>query len=88
MKIKILYFLLFLLLWYLVFSGLNKLIVKKLSYSIEKRYLHFRMIIVGVLFALITANSAVSSYAILFVDKIINSQFIAPFLNKVLPNSV
>ena len=86
MKIKILYFLLFLLLWYLVFSGLNKLIVKKLSYSIEKRYLHFRMIIVGVLFALITANSAVSSYAILFVDKIINSQFIAPFLNKVLPN--
>ncbi len=86
MKIKILYFLVFLLIWYLVFSGLNKLIVKKLSYDIEKRYLHFRMIITGVLFSFITANSAVSSYVILFVDKIINSQFIAPLLNKILPN--
>lgn len=86
MKIKILYFLIFLLIWFLLFYGLNKLIVKKLSYSIEKRYLHFRMIITGTLFAIITANSAVSSYAILYVDKIINSQFITPFLNKILPN--
>lgn len=86
MKIKIFYFLLFLLLWYLVFSRLDRLITKKLSYSIEKRYLHFRMIIAGVLFALVTANSAVSSYVLLFVDKIINSKLIAPFLSKILPN--
>lgn len=86
MKIKILYFLLFLLLWLAVFGLLNKFIVKKLSYDLEKRYLHFRLIIAGALFALITANTALSSYVILFVDKIINLPVIAPVLNKILPN--
>lgn len=86
MKIKILYFLIFLLMWLPIFYILNKIIVKKFSYSIEKRYLHFRMIITGALFAIITANSAVSSYVLLGVDKIINSKFAASFLNKILPN--
>lgn len=86
MIIKILGFFVFLLVWFFIFFGLNKLIVKALSYNIEKRYLHFRNIIIGTLFALVTANSAVSSYAILFADGIINSQFIAPFVDNVLPN--
>ncbi len=86
MKIRILYFLVFLFVWYLVFSGLNSLITRKLSYGIEKRYLHIRLIVAGVLFALITANAAISTYAILLVDRIINAPFLAPFLNMILPN--
>lgn len=86
MKIKILYFLIFLMIWFFVFGGLNKFIVKKLSYRIENRYLHFRMIIAGLLFSLITVNPIVSSYALLLVDTIINSQLISSFLNMILPN--
>ena len=88
MKIKILYFLIFLLIWFLVFGGLNKFIVKKLSYRLENRYLHFRMIIAGLLFSLITVNPIVSSYALLLVDKIINSQFISSFFKYGSPQQI
>lgn len=86
MKAQIFYFLIFLISWFLIFWGLNKLIVKKLSYELEKRYLHFRLIISGILVSLITANAFSSSYVLLLVDKIINNPTVGSVLNKILPN--
>lgn len=85
MKIEIIFFLIFLLLWFFVFCGLNKLI-KKLSYSIDKRYLHFRFVVAGLLFSLVAANTYVSQLLIFVVDKVINAKALQPIIAKLLPN--
>lgn len=86
MKIQVLTFLAFLLLWLPVFGILNSIITKHLSYSIDRRYLHFRLIIAGFIVSLIASSPLVSSYSLLLVDKLINLPFLAPFFNKFLPN--
>ncbi len=86
MKAQVFYFIIFLLCWFFILWGLNKLIVKKLSYDIDKRYLHFRLFLAGLIVSFIVGNAATSSYALLLVDKIINSRIITNILNRILPN--
>lgn len=86
MKIQVLTFLAFLLLWLPVFGILNSIITKHLSYGIDKRYLHFRLIIAGLIVSLIASSPLVSSYSLLLVDKLINLPVLASFFNKILPN--
>ena len=86
MDLKFLLFFVFFLLWYVVFKGLDQLIVKGLSYDIDKRYLHIRMVVIGILFMLLTSNEVVSEFAVLLVDRILNIRIVSSVLNMIMPN--
>ncbi len=86
MKIQVIYFLLFLLFWFAVFYGLNQLIVRKLAYRIEERYLQLRLFLAALFVSLTLGNAATSSVALLLVDKIINLPSVSGLLNRILPS--
>jgi len=78
-------FFLFLVVCFFVFFLLNRIIVKGLSYDLDERFLHFRFVIAGFFLAVIAANSFVSPYLIILVDKIINFPVIKTFVDMIIP---
>ena len=83
--VKILCFIIFILVTWLLFLGLRGLI-RKLAYDQSERYLHCRLIIAVFLVLLAATNVYTVSYLLQGIDALINSPKLAPFFNVILPN--
>lgn len=84
--IKIVGFLVFLLVFILLFYGLNKAVTGALAYPNAKRYLHARLIMVSFVVSIFLANTYSSSFAMIVIDKIINSPTLTRLINFLIPN--
>lgn len=82
---KILFFVLFLFAAGLIFYGLNILICR-LAYPKDERFLHCRIICAVLLVEFALANVYTISLPLLIVDKVINSKILSEFFSAVLPN--
>ncbi len=82
---RLVLFAIFLIVMFLAFFGLNK-IVTKMAFPKNKRYLHFRMVIVLLFMELIWMNYYSSASVINKLDWLINLPFVAKVFSFILPN--
>lgn len=82
---KFLFFFLFLLVFALIFLGLNA-IIRRMAYPKNRRYLHCRLVFAVFIAELIAGNVYTITYIIRGADAVINAKWLQPILNVILPN--
>ena len=81
---KIFTFVLLLVIWAAFFFGIDSLIINVLSYPKEKRYLHFRLIIVSFFTALIASTDLTNSFVV-WLTKLISAPSAIKVIFTIIP---